>query len=135
MRTSDEKLLRAATDGRFSDLELPELYVQVQAMRAKMERESLSQVPFSKALAEWKGKVYQPIWNEMESSLKLKLASAGLERNMVFLAISTSALDNGFSDVHGAVADFVEERGTGVARALMHLLGLKKVQRSRGVAI
>ena len=122
MKASDVTLILTTTGGRFSRLEVPGLYVQIQTHRAALERKLGKQLSFREALYSWNENIFLPIINEVEDDWRVQRASVGKTVSETYFEISSIAEEDGYKDIPGAVACYVEENGRGTLAAIVERL-------------
>lgn len=121
MKQSDERLILESTDGAFSRLEVPQLYVEIQKQRAKLEKEICFQISFSDALKTWKDEIYSPIMSGIISSRVMQRSKDGKTLSEVYFDIYDMAEEGDFRDIPGCVRSYSNQHPGVIRRFLSSL--------------
>lgn len=108
MKKSDEKLILRSTDGIFSEKQVPQLYVEVQNLRAKLERAVCRQLTFEDALYSWLEEIYRPIMEGIEEYRLEKRVVGDLSLSELYFEIYDEAEKNNFEDISESINGYLK---------------------------
>lgn len=121
MKQSDIRLILESTDDIFSRLEVPQLYVEIQTQRAKLEKEICFQVSFNDALKSWKDEIYTPIMSGIIGSRVMQRCKNGKTLSEVYFEIYEMAEADGFKDIPGCIRKYLDQHPGAFRRFLSSL--------------
>ena len=94
MKASDVSLILTTTQGDFTQLDVPQLYVEIQSHRASLERSMSRQISFEDALYSWMENIYHPIMDQVKENMKVRIASSGKRLAEAYFDIYELAQEN-----------------------------------------
>lgn len=109
MKQSDIRLILESTDGVFSKVEVPQLYVEIQKERAKLERKFSSQLSFCDAMGYWMDEIYNPIMNALKGERVMQRCKSGKTLSEIYFDIYDEAETDDFSNITGCVKEYVRQ--------------------------
>lgn len=121
MKQSDIRLILESTDGAFSRLEVPQLYVEIQKQRAKLEKEICFQISFSDALKSWMDEIYSPIMSGIIGSRVMQRCKNGKTLSEVYFDIYDMAEAEDFTDIPGCIRSYISQHPGAIRRFLSSL--------------
>lgn len=131
MKASDVSLILTTTEGHFTQLDVPQLYVEIQSHRASLERSMSRQISFEDALYSWMENIYHPIMNQVMESTKVRIASSGKRLSEVYFEIYDLAQENDFLDIPAAVQRYVDENAKSIFDFMLAMFHLKKASEQK----
>lgn len=131
MKASDVSLILTTTQGDFTQLDVPQLYVEIQSHRASLERSMSRQISFEDALYSWMENIYHPIMDQVKENMKVRIASSGKRLAEAYFDIYELAQENDFRDIPEAVQRYVDENGKSVFDFMLAMLHLKRMNEQK----
>ena len=112
-------------------LDVPQLYVEIQSHRASLERSMSRQISFEDALYSWMENIYHPIMDQVKENMKVRIASSGKRLAEAYFDIYELAQENDFRDIPEAVQRYVDENGKSIFDFMLAMLHLKRMNEQK----
>ncbi len=134
MKAEYSALILKTTEGYFDELDVPQLYVEIQTLRGELERKINRQISFEDALYSWTENIYQPIMQAIEKESTLALLSLERKMSEIYFAVYEKAEKDGFRNIPKAEADFLKENSKGLFTSILALLHHQKAKQKIKIA-
>ena len=113
MKKADTELIMKSTEGIFSLSYVPQLYVEIQTLRAKLERKISFQVTFEDALYSWYEEIYTPIMEGIKESNLVRKLKASKSIAEIYFEIYEEAEKSDFKNIPNVIDSYLKNHKRG----------------------